>query len=385
MVDFGYSPHVEISLDNLLHNLKQIRTLTTPRNTDILAVVKDNAYGCGATMVAQTLEVQGGVRFFAVARAQEAFNLRKSGIKSPILVLGKSTIDQINEGWNQRVIFTLNDLAELQSWIDSNVQVRFHVNLDTGMGRLGILPSEVEQFCQNLKFMPNLYFEGIFTHMARADEPQTSSVNKQLSFLRQALSHIRSHGLNPTHIHFGNSATIMGFDINECTLIRPGIALYGCSPDPAQKIPLDLRPIASLKGCIVKLKVVPPGTEISYGGHYKTPSTTTIATISIGYAHGLPRFLSNRGEVLIRGRRYRIAGNITMDYIMVDVGPDPHVAIGDEVVALGYQNNDCITPDEIAYQGKTIAYELLCNLGTSIDRIYLLNDSIVLHEQGIVF
>lgn len=384
MIDFGFSPHIEISLDNVLHNLKQIQALANPRDADVMAVVKDNAYGCGASVIAGTLEKQGGVRFFVVARTQEAFYLRKSGIKSPILVLGRATIDEVREGWTQRIIFTLNDLSDLQSWIENQLEVRFHLCLDTGMGRLGLLPSEIGTLCERLKFMPKLYFEGIFTHMARADEPQTQSVGRQLSILQKILAHLRAEGFNPAHVHYGNSATLMRFDINECTMVRPGVALYGCLPDPAQKFPLDLRPIVSLKSTIVKLKRVPAGTEISYGGNYKTAADTCIATISLGYANGIPRYLGNRGEVLIKGKRYRIAGNVTMDYIMVDAGPDPHISVGDEVVAMGYQGNDCISPDEIAKIGGTIGYEVLCNLGTSIDRIYLLNGSIVFHEKGIV-
>jgi len=385
LINFGFSPHIEISLDNVLHNLKQIQSLANPHDNDIMAVVKDNAYGCGAVAIASTLEKHGGVRFFTVARFQEAFKLRNSGITSPILVLGKSTFAQIKEGWNKRIIFTLNDLSDLKDWISNQLEVRFHLNVDTGMGRLGLLPSEIATFCEQLRFEPKLHFEGVFTHMARADEPQTTSVNRQLSILRQALAHIRSQGLSPQHIHFGNSATLMRFDIKESTLVRPGIALYGCNPDPAQKFTLNLRPIASLKSTVVKLKQVPSGTEISYGGNYKTSSTTCIATIALGYAHGLPRFLGNRGEVLIKGKRYRIAGNVTMDYIMVDVGIDPHVSVGDEVVAMGYQGDACISREGIACLGNTIGYEVLCNLSTSIDRIYLLNGSIVLHEKGSVF
>lgn len=385
MIDFGFSPHIEISLDNVLHNLKQIQSRANPHCNDILAVVKDNSYGCGAVAIASTLEKHGGVRFFAVARFQEACNLRNSGVTSPILVLGKSTPSQIKEGWDKRIIFTLNDISDLQEWTGNQLEVRFHLNIDTGMGRLGLLPSEIANFCESLKFMPGIHFEGVFTHMARADEPRTQSVSRQLSIFRQALAHIRSQGFSPQHVHFGNSATLMRFDIKESTLVRPGIALYGCNPDPGQKFELDLRPVASLKSTVIKLKQVPPGTEISYGGNYKTSSNTFIATIAMGYAHGLPRFLGNRGDILINGKRYRIAGNVTMDYIMVDVGADPHIRVGDEAVALGYQGDDCISPDEVACLGNTIGYEVLCNLSTSIDRIYLLNDSIVIHEKGSVF
>jgi alanine racemase len=152
LINFGSSPHVEISLDNLLHNLKQIQSIANPHGNDIMAVVKDNAYGCGAVAIASTLEKHGGVRFFTVARFQEACKLRDSGITSPILVLGKPTIDQIKDGWNKRIIFTLNDLSDLKDWISNQLEIRFHLNIDTGMGRLGLLPSEIATFCEQLKF-----------------------------------------------------------------------------------------------------------------------------------------------------------------------------------------------------------------------------------------
>jgi alanine racemase len=384
-MEFGFSPHIEISLDNVLHNLEQIRTLTGPCRVDINAVVKDNAYGCGSVIIARTLENHGGVRFFSVARIQEAIVLRKEGIKSPILVLGRVTLEEIQLGWAQNITFTLNDLSDLQDWIDHKVQVRFHCGIDTGMSRMGIVPSEIETFTQMLKKSDTLHFEGIFTHMARADEQLTMITDRQIALFNECVSQLKSLDQTPAHIHFCNSATMMRFDIKDCTLVRPGIALYGCNPDPSQDFGLNLKPVAALKSSVVKMKQVEPGTEISYGGRYITGEKTWIATIAIGYAHGLPRFLSNRGEVLIRGQRYRIAGNVTMDYIMVDAGPEPKFCTGDEVVAIGYQGEDYISPDEIAYIGGTIGYEILCNLSTSIDRVYYLKDSIVLHETGHIY
>lgn len=384
MIKTGYSPHIEVSLDNLLHNLNQIRSLVAP-GIGILAVVKDSAYGCGSRVIARFLEHQGGIRFFAVARPEEAVTLRSEGIESPILVLGEATPEELSWGWEQRIIFTLNDLADLQKWISDGLRVRFHINIDTGMGRMGVRPDEIDSVANYIKSEKNLHLEGVFTHMASADVPHTPTVDHQLALFRQTISHLRSHNLSPTHIHFGNSATLMRFPIGECTLVRPGIALYGCKPDPFQHFPLDLRPVVSLKSTVIKIKQVPQGTSISYGGHYVTAEKTWIATIAMGYAHGIPRFLSNRGEVLIKEKRYRIAGNVTMDYIMVDAGPNPLIQVGDEVVAMGYQGKTYISPDEVARLGGSIGYEILCNLGTSVDRFYLLDNSIVVHSRGSIF
>jgi alanine racemase len=378
------SPRVEISLDNLLHNLRQIRSIAP--GTGVLAVVKDCSYGCGSVMITRTLEQQGGVHFFAVARPEEAFLLREEGLSSPILVLGEADSSQIKEAWTKEILFSCNSLDTLRNWIKSGLQVRFHLNIDTGMHRMGLLPSEVEDFAKHLQNSSgNLLFEGVFTHMTSADVPGTETVQSQLASFRKALSVLRSHNLSPVHIHFGNSATVMLHGISECTLIRPGIALYGCKPDPAQDFPLDLKPVAALKGYIVRMKQVPAGTPVSYGAHYITEQTTWIATINAGYGQGVPRFLSNKGYVLIRGKKYRIAGNVTMDYIMVDAGPEPCIGIGDEAVIMGNQNGESITPDEIASMGNTIAYEILCNLSTAIDRYYYLNDSIVFHSSSSIF
>jgi alanine racemase len=380
----GFSPYLEISLDNLLFNLRQIRTCLK-KGIDILAVVKDCSYGCGSRLIAHTLEHQGKVAFFAVARAQEAFVLRQEEIKSPILVLGRATDEQLAEGWRKGIVFTLTDLEDFDRWENSGCKVRFHLLIDTGMNRMGILPSEIDRLADRLLYTENLQIEGAFTHLANADEVDTPTVTHQLAIFRKSLEKLKTRGFEPAHVHYGNSATIMRYPPEGCTMVRPGISLYGCKPDPAQDFPVSLKPVVSLKSSVIKVKKVPPGTPVSYGGKYVTKQDTFIATIALGYAHGFPRFLSNKGEVLIRGKRYKIAGNVTMDYIMVDAGSSTDITVGDEVVAIGYQEEECISPDDIALIGNTIGYEILCNLGTSIDRFYISNGSEVFHEKGFIF
>ena len=165
-------------------------------------------------------------------------------------------------------------------------------------------------------------------------------------------------------------------------MVRPGIALYGCKPDPGQDFALDLKPVLSLKSHVVKMKRVAAGTPISYGSTYVTSMETTIATIAMGYGQGLPRLLSNRGNVLIRGRRYRIAGRVTMDFIMIDAGANPDMSVGDEAVALGSQGTENIHPDDVALLCNTIGYELLCNISSTIDRFYVLDGKIIHHEPN---
>jgi alanine racemase len=174
-------------------------------------------------------------------------------------------------------------------------------------------------------------------------------------------------------------------DLAGATLARPGIALYGCRPNPAHAFPLNLRPVVSLKSRVVRMKKVPAGTPVSYGGRYVTPAETVIATVALGYGDGLPRSLGNRGDVLIRGKRFRIAGTVTMDYLMVDAGPDPCMRIGDEAVAMGAQGSQEITPDDVAMLDSTIGYEIMCGLSPSIDRIYISGGKNVAREKRKIF
>lgn len=378
------SPFIEISLDNVLYNLKALRR-NAPSTVGVIAVVKDCAYGIGANPVALILEQYGDVDFFAVARTEEAFSLRKAGLKSSILVLGRATEDHLRAGLENNFIFTLNDPSDLYKWKTYPFDIRFHINFDTGMARNGIGNHELDEMIDIMDKSPSLRMEGVYTHLACADEPGSSSVQKQIGKFKESIVKLCEKNRPPLHIHYSNSAACMQFPIQDCTLVRPGIALYGCKPDPLQEFKPELKPVAALKSRVTKMKKVAAGTAISYGGNYTTSTTTWIATAALGYAHGLPRFLSSRGEVLIGYKRYKIAGNVTMDYIMVDAGPNPDISVGDEVVAIGTQGEEIITVDEVAAHGNTIGYEILCHLSKSIDRIYFLGNTIVYHESGHIF
>lgn len=381
------SPYIEISLDNLLHNCAELRS-SLPEGTGVLAVVKDNAYGCGSRVIANALEKKANITFFAVNRPSEAFFLRKNGIRSPVLVLGNAIKNELKKGWPEGIVFTLNSVEDLSAWKSAGVPVRFHCNIDTRMHRMGIMPPEVAAgvLAGELSRNANLHFEGAFTHFANADVPGTPTMHEQLRIFSEALAVLKKQGHVPQHIHYANSAAVMRLDsLPVCTLIRPGITLYGCKPDPKQDFPLKLLPVAAFKSRVVKIKNVPAGTPVSYGGRYVTDRETCIATIALGYGNGLPRSLGNRGSVLVRGRRFTIAGTVTMDYIMIDAGPDPALKVGDEVVAMGCQGNECITPDDIAVCADTIAYEILCGMSASIDRIYMLEGRMVAREKGRFF
>lgn len=378
------APSVTISLDNLLHNISQLRSLMPPA-IKIIAVVKDSAYGCGARRIAHTLEKRGKVDFFAVASPFEAFALRRHGIKSSILVLGKATREELTSGVDRKIVFTCNGLQDLVRWQTYDLQISLHCNIDTGMSRLGFRPEDIPECIERIGSSPGLHLSGLFTHMASADVPGTATVNKQLERFAACCELFKAADMYPDTVHAANSATLQRFPEVNFTHIRPGISLYGCRPDPRQSFTADVRPVLSLAGPVVSIRKVTPGTPVSYGGNYLTTRTTCIATIGVGYAHGVPRYLSNRGNVLIGGHYYRIVGNVTMDYIMVDAGPEPAFGTGDEAIVTGSQGSAAITPDDIAVLGNTIGYEILCNISTAIRRTYILDGNPVAEDPGTFF
>jgi alanine racemase len=376
------APFLEISLDNLLFNLSQIRTCLPPA-AQVMAVVKDNAYGCGAGPIAKTLE-KNGVSFFAVSTANEAHFLREQNLHSPVLIFGKISDHELRWASQNNIHCTLDDLRTLSEWAETGLPITFHCEIDTGMGRMGIQPSDMPHCIDLINKNPKLNCVGACTHFACADNPETDTVDRQMRLFNDCLKALKSSDIQPTFIHCANSAAVLRFP-GKFNMVRPGIALYGCKPDPAQDFGVALKPVASLKSRVIKLKRVPAGTPISYGWRYTCPSDTYIATIQAGYGQGVPRFLSNKGSVLIAGRRYQIAGTVTMDFIMVDVGAKPAFAVGEEAVIMGTQGNQSITPDEIALQGKTISYEILCNLGTSIPRYFYLDKRLVSSQAPFLF
>lgn len=369
------SPWIEVSLDNVLHNLGEIRRLAGAA-TGVIAVVKDCGYGCGAVPIARVLE-EAGAEMLAVARPEEARHLRANGIVSPILVIGHLPAEELPWAWSNDVHVTLNSLQDLRAWAADKHAARIHVNVDTGMSRMGIGRVEVDEAAAILASSPDLHLEGAYTHFASADVPATDTVERQFALFLRALEALHRHGIRPRYIHTSNTAALARFPIPEGSRVRPGVALYGCLPHPAQDFGMDLRPVVSLKGRVVKLRRLAGDTPVSYGGTYRTPRETCIATIDIGYAHGLPRLLSNRGEVLVEERRYPIVGNVTMDYTMIDAGPSPSIERGDEAVAMGEQGKEFIGADEVARWADTIGYEILCGLGARTTRVYLREGRVV--------
>jgi alanine racemase len=377
------SAWIEVSLDNLLHNLGEIRRLAGA-GTGIIAVVKDCAYGCGAVPVAQLLET-AGVALLAVARFEEARHLRANGIRHPILVIGEAPVDELAWAWGDDIHVTVNSLRDLREWSRGGHRVRAHLNVDTGMSRMGVSLTEVAEAAAIIASSPSIHLEGGYTHFACADDPATDTVERQYVLFGQALEALSRHDLAPPLLHVSNTAALTRFPVPEGYLVRPGVALYGCLPHPGRDFGLALRPVVSLKGRVLSMRRLAGGTPVSYGGTYTTPRETCIATVNIGYAHGLPRLASNRGSLLVNGKRYPIAGTVTMDYTMIDAGPTPHIERGDEVVAVGQQADERIDADEMARWADTIGYEILCGLSGRIERVYLHHGHIIHRTAGVLY
>lgn len=367
----------EIDLSALHHNFQMIRS-SIPRRTEILAVVKADAYGHGFMDISRELE-KLGVNAFGVAFLAEGIQLRKSGIDKPILLLGGVYPGQERKciGYNiSTTVFTIEQALALNHAAGKLFRkAQLHLKIDTGMGRLGVPYLSTPEFLGELNKLPNIALEGIISHFASADELDESGqyfTRLQAERFNWALAEVRKAGFSPRYIHIANSAASLLREIPGCNLIRPGISLYGALPSADFQGKLDIKPVMSLKSRIAMLKWVEPGTTISYARRFTTETKTLIASVPVGYADGYPRSLTNKGEVLIRGQRAKVAGTVCMDWIMLDVTSIADVAVGDEVVLLGPDHNgNSIQAEELANWAGTIPYEIFCGISKRVPRVYL--------------
>jgi alanine racemase len=373
----GRPTYAEIDLAALQHNYQLIRS-SIPRRTEILAVVKADAYGHGFMDISRELE-NLGVNAFGVAFLAEAIQLRKSGCDKPILLLGGVYPGQERKciGFNlSTTVFTLEQ-AQALNYAAGKLfrKAQVHLKIDTGMGRLGISYNEVPAFLAELKKLPNIVLEGIVSHFASADELDESGqyfTRLQGERFVWALAETRKAGFKPRYVHIANSAAALLRDIPECNLIRPGIAMYGALPSDDFQGKLDLRPVMRLKSCIAMLKWVEPGTTVSYARRFTAEQRSLIASVPVGYADGYPRALTNKGEALVRGQRARVAGTVCMDWIMLDVTGIEGVAVGDTVTLMGNDDlGQCIHAEELAALADTIPYTIFCGISKRVPRVYL--------------
>ncbi|SEN38894.1 alanine racemase [Lihuaxuella thermophila] len=367
---------IEIDLDAVMHNVREFRK-HLPVKTQIMAVVKADAYGHGAVPVAQAA-LEAGAVYLGVAFVDEGIQLRNAGIEAPILVLGYTPPYAARDAIRHRLTITVYSEESLQAVENEaarlGMEAKVHVKVDTGMGRIGLAPEEAAAFVRRALSLPHVQVEGIFTHFATADERDKSYTRFQEERFAGVIRELKKEGIELPLIHIANSAGAIELPDRVYDMVRIGISLYGYYPSAeVNQRAVELKPALTFKTKIVHLKQSPPGTGISYGKTYTTSGTEWIATIPVGYADGFSRRLSNQGHALVRGVKVPVVGRVTMDQVMLDVGDAMPVQVGDEVVLYGEQGRERISVEEVAGLLGTISYEVTCMLGRRIPRIYLKN------------
>jgi len=372
----GFRPTwLEIDLDCINHNIQQFKQLLGSR-VKIAAVVKADGYGHGAVEVSRAA-VAAGVSYLAVAFLEEGVELRQAGISDPVLLLGYTDPAQVPALCRYRLtpsVFSLEVAREMSSeLVKRGSELPVHVKVDTGMGRLGVRPREAAEFIAEVSRLPGLKLEGVYTHLAAADEESGKYTENQLQQFNQVIESCRNQGIDPPLYHAGNSAAASAHPGSRFNLVRLGISLYGYYPSSVLRCKnyIFLKPALSFKSRVVYLKEVPPGMAISYGCTYKTTARSLIATVPAGYGDGYRWNLSNRAYALVRGQRVPVVGRVCMDHLMLDVTRVEGAALGDEVVLYGRQGSEEITVEEVAGQLGTINYELLCAISRRVPRLYL--------------
>jgi alanine racemase len=367
----------EIDLDAIRHNAEVLGRRAAPAG--LCAVVKAGGYGHGAVPVARAA-LDGGASHLAVALVEEGRQLREAGITAPVIVLSQPAPVAMAEVVASGLIPTLYTPAGVDALVEAvrahgrRRPLPVHVKVDTGMHRVGAAPEEAVTIATAVASRPELDLEGVFTHLAVADELDQPFTDLQLARFDQVLADLAAAGIRPRLRHAANSAGMLFHPNARYDLVRCGIALYGLAPaadEVAEAIAADLRPAMTLKTRVVHVKEVEAGERLSYGLRYRVPVRSVVATIPVGYADGVTRSLSAAGGVaLIGGHRHRLAGTVTMDQTLVDCGPGADISVGDEVVLLGRQGAEEITAWEWAERTGTIAYEVVCGVSGRVPRVY---------------
>lgn len=368
---------VEINLDNLEHNIKEVRKNI---NKDVLvtAVVKANAYGHGSVDVVNTF-LENGADRLAVAMLTEAIELRNENVKLPILILGYTPSIQFDKVIEYDLIQTVYNYEDARILSDiatrMNKKATIHIKLDTGMSRIGFLPNEetVEKILQISK-LSNVYMEGMYTHFAKADETDKTHTKKQFEKYMNICDELEKKGLHIKIKHVSNSASIIDLPDYNLDMVRAGIMIYGLYPsDEVNKNDILLKPAMTLKAKITHIKTVPEGTGISYGQIFKADKKSKIGTLPLGYADGFTRLFTGKSQVYVKGKKVDIVGKICMDQCMIDLTEVEEVSVGDEVILFGYGEEGYPTVDELAEKIGTINYEIVCMVGRRVPRVYISN------------
>lgn len=363
---------VEVDHGALTHNVREIKRILSPR-TQLMAVVKADAYGHGAIQIAQTALAEGCASL-AIATLSEGIELRQSGIQAPILILGaiNSPVEiKALIHWQlqptlcnpQQALVFAETLAQLGQTLP------VHLKIDTGMSRLGTPCQEAIAFVKLVYQLPYLEIASIYSHFATADDPDPTVMNRQQQRFKEVINLLKTKGITPPCLHIANSAATLSDRSCHYNLVRVGLALYGLYPAPHLRSILDLKPVLQVKARITQIKTIPPGTGVSYGHKFVSDRELRLAVVGIGYADGVPRNLSNRLQVLVKGQLVPQIGAITMDQLMLDVSNIPHLQAGEEVTLMGKEGDMEISADDWANTLGTISWEILCGFKHRLPRV----------------
>lgn len=373
--------YAQIDLDAVSYNMEQMKQ-HIQKDTEIMAVIKTDGYGHGAVPIAQHIQELEYLNGFAVAIAEEAFILRRHGITKPILILGclyPEHYEQLIQEDIRMNIFEYEAARQLsKTAVKLGKKAYLHVKVDTAMSRLGIRPGRAAaELIKAMAKLPNIELEGIFTHFAKADEKDKAPSFEQMRKFNEFIRVLEKEGIMFRLKHCSNSAGIIDLKEANMDIVRAGISLYGLYPSSdVCKDNISLKPVLSLKSRIVYLKEVEAGVSVSYGGTYTTTERTKIATIPLGYGDGYPRTLSNKGYVLIRGKKAPILGRICMDQFMVDVTHIEQVQQNDEVILIGESGQEKLPVEVLSELCGRFNYEFVCDLGKRIPRVFVSGGSV---------
>lgn len=364
---------VEIDLATIAENVRQIKRLLSPP-TKLLAVVKADAYGHGAIPVARTA-LSAGATWLAVATLSEGVELRSAGIAAPISILGAiNTPDEVEAiaRWQLQPTLCSSQQALVFSEVANRlgIAVPVHLKLDTGMSRLGTHWTQAVEFVQFVQQLPRLAIASVYSHLATADDPDPSVMQEQHRRFQSAIAKLKIAGCEPPRLHLANTAATLSDRALHYDLVRVGLGIYGLHPAPHLRSAVELRPAMQVRAKVTQVKEIPAGSGISYGHTFVSDRPMRIAVVAIGYADGIPRNLSNRLQVLVRGCRLSQLGAITMDQIIVDASSLPDLHPGEVATLLGRDGSESITADDWAIALGTISWEILCGFKHRLPRVF---------------
>jgi alanine racemase len=363
---------VEIDLDAARHNIASVRSRLRP-GVSILLVVKADAYGHGAVRVSRLAE-ECGVDMLGVATLDEGRELRKAGLKLPILILSPVLPQELEGALENSLAITASsyEFVAKASEIASGAGTvcTIHIEVDTGMGRAGVAEDEAVETIARMRALPGISLEGIFTHFPTSDS-DVDFTKDQIDAFTGIVADLEARGVTFRYAHCANSAAILNVPSSHFNLVRPGLLVYGHAPSIVLRESIDVVPVMSFRARLVLVRDMPAGASISYGRTFIAPKPMRVGVVPVGYGHGLSHRLSNKGQFLFRSARVGIVGRVTMDMTMLDLTGFPDAGVGEEVVIFGRQGGAEITADEVARWDETLNYEVLCRISKRVPRVYL--------------